>query len=159
MAAGVPDAVSMKCSSGDEAGSSRSAGIVKNSPYGLVPSAFSTCTTLLLLLGSASRKRYWPAGSVTPGNVTGPLNVKSVRLSRGCADTGAATRQTNTATAQAKPKTRLLSMIGPPYLCVDVPRQSIFDGGPAGVLKVAADSVAVADASTGSAVLSPSSVP
>src|SRR4029453_15257451 len=110
VAGGVPDAFSIKCLRGDEAGSSRSAGIVKNSPYGLVPSAFSTCTTLLLLLGSASRKRYCPAGSVTPGNVTGPLKVKSVRLSRGSADTGAATRQTNTATAQAKPQTRLLRL-------------------------------------------------
>jgi hypothetical protein len=35
-------------------------------------------------------------------------------LSAGCAETVAAVRQTNTATALAKPK--ILSMIGPPYL-------------------------------------------
>jgi hypothetical protein len=40
------------------------------------------------------------------------LKVKSVRLSRGCAAAGAAVRQANTATAQAKPKMRVLSMIG-----------------------------------------------
>ena len=34
--------------------------------------------------------------------VVGPLKVKSVRLSRGCADTGAATRQTNTVTAPSQ---------------------------------------------------------
>src|SRR5512145_3045435 len=102
IAGGTPDAVSMKRTSGVEAGSNRSADIVKNSPYGFVPSAFRTCTTLLLECGSASLKRYCPAGSVTPGSVTGALNVKSVRLSRGCADTAAAIRQTNTVTAQAK---------------------------------------------------------
>src|SRR5687768_7518521 len=117
IAAGVPDAVSMNRISGVEAGSNRSAAIVKNMPYGFVPSAFNTCTTLLLEFGSASRKRYRPAGSVTPGNVMGPLKVKRVRLSRGCADTGAAKRQANTATAQTKPKMRVLSMIGPPCLC------------------------------------------
>ena len=57
-----------------------------------------------------SLKRYCPAGSVTPGRAIGPL--KRVRLLRGCADAVAAMRQTNTATAQAKPKTRVLSMIG-----------------------------------------------
>src|SRR5512145_1012238 len=107
----------MNRTSGDEAGSRRSAAIVKNTPYVLVPSAFNTCTTFELLLGSASRNRYWPAGRVTPGSATGPLNVNNVRLSRGCAETGAAIRQTNTVTAQAKPKIRVLSMIGPPYLC------------------------------------------
>jgi hypothetical protein len=61
-------------------------------------------------------RRAHQVESVTPGSVTGPLNVKSVRLSRGCAETGAAIRQTNTVTAQAKPKIRVLSMIGPPYL-------------------------------------------
>src|SRR5687768_1057545 len=111
MAAGVPDAVSMKRTSGNDAGSSRSTGIVKNSPYGVVPSAFNTCTTLALLLGSANRNRYCPAGSVIPGSVTGPLNVNIVRLSKGCADTGAAIRQTNTATPQAKLKIRVLSMM------------------------------------------------
>jgi len=46
------------------------------------------------------------------------------------------------------------------HICVSMCHdKSIFDGGPAGVLKVAADRVAVADASTGSEVLSPSSVP
>src|SRR5687767_2363379 len=109
----------MNHTSGDEAGSSRSAAIVKKRPYGLVPSAFNTCTTLALLSGSATRNRYCPGGSVTPGKATGLLNVNIVRLSRGCAETGAAIRQTNTVTAQAKLTTRVLSMIGPPYLLVE----------------------------------------
>ena len=70
-------------------------------------------------VGIGQPDRYWPAGSVTPGGVTGPLKVKTVHLSRGCAETGAASRQTNTVTAQAKPKTRVPSMIGPPYLFDD----------------------------------------
>jgi hypothetical protein len=63
----------MNRTSGVEAGSNRSADNEKNRPYGFVPSAFNTCTTLRLEFGSASLKRYCPAVSVTPGSVIGPL--------------------------------------------------------------------------------------
>ena len=41
-----------------------------------LPSAVNTLMTFRLVDGSASRNRYLPAGSVAPGKVTGPLNVK-----------------------------------------------------------------------------------
>jgi hypothetical protein len=43
-------------------------------------------------------------------------------VSRGCADAGAAERQTNTATAQAKQKTGVVSMMGLPVCAFSVQR-------------------------------------
>src|SRR5690349_15946997 len=112
MAAGIPAAVSMKRTSGFAAGSNRSARMEKNIPYGLVPSALNTWTTLALDSGLAGRNRYGPAGNVTPGMETGPLKVNSVRLSRGCALLDVTVTQSR-ATEQAK-KTLRLRMCGPP---------------------------------------------
>src|SRR6202011_3853157 len=54
--------------------------------------------------GSTNRNKYVPAGSVTPGNDTGPLKVKSVLLSTGlvdqtCALAGGATTTASSAVA------------------------------------------------------------
>jgi hypothetical protein len=58
MAAGMPVAVSIKRTSGWAEAWTRSAGYVKNIAYGVVPSALKTCTTRLLMVGSASRNTY-----------------------------------------------------------------------------------------------------
>ena len=122
MAAGIPAAVSMKRPSGVDAGSKRSARIAKNIPYGFVPSAFNTWTTFLPESGLASRNRYLPAGNVTPGIETGPLNVNSVRLSRICAVLGFSNTQASSATEQVK-KTTCLNMFGSSYLREQVSSQ------------------------------------
>jgi hypothetical protein len=57
-----------------------------------------------------------PAGNVTPGIETGPLNVNNVRLSRVCAVLGVSIPHASRATEQAK-KTVCLSMFGSP-VCV-----------------------------------------
>jgi hypothetical protein len=103
----------MNRTSGADAGSNRSARIEKNIPYGLVPSALNTWTTFLPESGFASRKRYWPAGSVMPGIETGVLNVNTVRLSKGCAVLGPAVATTSRTTEQAE-RTVRLSMFGSP---------------------------------------------
>src|SRR5688572_11758292 len=65
---------------------------------------------MMLRFGVGTRKRYVPAGSVTPGNTTGALNVKMTRLSRGCAFAGVV-MSASKATAQTK-RTMVLSMYG-----------------------------------------------
>ena len=51
-------------------------GIVCSIASCFLPSSLWIAMTLRLELGSARRKMYLPAGRVTPGSVTGPLNVK-----------------------------------------------------------------------------------
>ena len=51
-------------------------GIVWSMASERLPSSLRTLMILRLPLGSASRKRFFPAGSVKPGSVTGALNVK-----------------------------------------------------------------------------------
>src|SRR5437763_5805095 len=57
------------------------------------------------------RNIYFPVGSVTPGIVTGLLNVKYVRLSTGCPN-AALRREATKATAQSEIMTVLLSLTG-----------------------------------------------